>query len=79
MVYSWQTIAYESFYNVLKGGDVDIVYRWPPKDEEETIGIENWMTRTLDQPIMALENAIDFNKVYHLLDIGVGKGLWLVN
>jgi len=74
MVYSWQTIAYEKFYDVLKGGKVNITYQWPPRNEQESISIENWMTRTTTSPLIALYSAIDFNDVSHLLDIGGGDG-----
>ncbi len=74
MVYSWQTVAYENFYNVLKGGTVNITYQWPPRNEHESVAIENWMTRTATPALIALYNAIDFNNISHLLDIGGGDG-----
>jgi len=74
MVYSWQTVTYEKFYDVLKGGKVSITYQWPPRNEQESIPIENWMARTATYPLITLYSAIDFNDVAHLLDIGGGDG-----
>ncbi len=74
MVYSWQTVTYENFYDVLKGAPVSITYQWPPRNNHESVAIENWMTRTAVPALTALYKAINFNKVSHLLDIGGGEG-----
>lgn len=74
MVYSWQTVAYENFYNVLQGSAVSISYQWPPRSDQESVAIEHWMTKTVRAPLIALNQAIDFNTVSHLLDIGGGEG-----
>lgn len=74
MTYSWQTIAYESLYNTLLGAPVHFDVHWPPKQANESIAIEEWMTRTSAGPIRSIERAINFHKVKHLLDIGGGNG-----
>lgn len=74
MVYSWQTVSYENFYNVLQGASVNITYQWPPRNDLESIALEDWMTKTAKSPIVALCQAIDFNNITHLLDIGGGDG-----
>jgi predicted O-methyltransferase YrrM len=74
MTYSWQTIAYESLYSILRGATVNSDIHWPPKNDIESIAIEEWMTRTSVAPISTIESAINLNKVKHLLDIGGGEG-----
>lgn len=74
MTYSWQTVAYENFYEVLRGKPVNITYQWPPRNETESVAIEEWMTRTSASTLYAIENALDLSRVTHLLDIGGGEG-----
>lgn len=74
MTCSWQTVAYEPFHPILQGSTVNFDVSWPPQNQLDSALLEQWMRKTASNPILSMLEAIDFESVHHLLDIGGGDG-----
>lgn len=71
---SWNVAADENLTDVLHFGKVKTSVSWPPKTDVEARWLEDWMTKTADQPIQCILTGIDLSKVSSLLDVGGGDG-----
>ncbi|HAT9838986.1 TPA: methyltransferase domain-containing protein, partial [Legionella pneumophila subsp. pneumophila] len=71
---TWLVSTEENLTDVLRFGKVKTSVSWPPKTQQEAEWLEDWMTRTSDQPTYCLLQSINFKKVNKLLDVGGGDG-----
>ncbi|HAT8636636.1 TPA: methyltransferase [Legionella pneumophila] len=71
---TWLVSAEENLTDVLRFGKVKTSVSWPPKTQQEAEWLEDWMTRTVDQPTDCLLKSINFKKVNKFLDVGGGDG-----
>ncbi len=74
MTRSWQSVAYQDITAMLKGAEVEVDVNWPPKNELDTVSLEEWMGRTSTHTMKILEDYVDFAKISSLLDVGGGDG-----
>ncbi|VEG91822.1 methyltransferase [Legionella spiritensis] len=71
---TWQVGSDEDLTDVLQSGQVKTSVSWPPQTDDEAWWLEDWMTKTAEQPVQALLESINFKKVHHVLDVGGGDG-----
>lgn len=74
MIYSWRAIAFENLYDILQGSPVTYDVNWPPATSEDSLILEEWMTRTAKATIKTLKENVPFNNVRNILDVGGGDG-----
>lgn len=71
---TWSVAADEHLADVLRYGKVKISVSWPPKTDLEAEWLEDWMTKTAQQPIDCLLEQVDFTQIKSFLDVGGGDG-----
>lgn len=71
---NWANTARKDLASVLRFGETDSSWSWPPQTQEQAELLENWMTKTAAQTIDCVLDHFDFNKVTSFLDVGGGDG-----